>query len=190
MDHELAQRASAGDPRSLRELLERLRCVPRVLAVLNARRGSPLNEHDLADLAQDTIVLVWKKLGSFRESATLESWAYGIARFEFQNLARRRGRILRQQVEIVLEDQPGAGGDPYEEVDLEGWLGRIAPDQARIVRLKHVEGLTFGEIADREAIHASTAKTRYYRALKQIEGHLDSTRADECAGDERGGDRE
>ena len=40
---------------AIREFEQRLRCVPRILAALNARRGHALDEHELSDLFHEAV---------------------------------------------------------------------------------------------------------------------------------------
>jgi RNA polymerase sigma-70 factor (ECF subfamily) len=149
-----------------------MRCVPRILAALNARMGRPLNEHDLADLAQDTAVLAWRKIETFGDQGTLETWAYGIARLEFMNAKRRHGREGRrhERFEAAAHADARDAGPEQLHDEIEAMLMRIAPEEAQLVRLKHLAGLTFEEIGRRLGIPGNTAKTRYYRGLRSLQG--------------------
>ena len=65
-------RAYLENPATVNERFsERMKCVPRILAALNAKMGRPLDEHDLADLSQDTVVLVLQKLDQYAAKAPL-----------------------------------------------------------------------------------------------------------------------
>ena len=95
-----------GVPGSLDQLVGRMECVPRFLASLNGRLGRPLGTHDLADLAQDTLVVIWEKLETFEGRATLESWTYRFCYLELMNSVRRKGRRRRVAPAGVPAQQP------------------------------------------------------------------------------------
>src|SRR5262245_47547866 len=75
-DLSLVRGVHRGDPDASRRFIDRMRCIPKILSVLNARSGRPLDGHDLRDLTQDTLMAVWKKLDRFEGRASLETWAY------------------------------------------------------------------------------------------------------------------
>lgn len=175
-DWKLVRAALRGDTAAVEQLVERLRCVPRILAAINRRHGGVLDGHDLADLAQDTVVLVWRKLSIFEQGGELDTWAYGIAMREFMNALRRKLRPLGrsdareagENGEIAARPEP----DPLEHAEIETCLAELDADEQRIIRLKHEDGLTFEEIGVRLGIPANTAKTRHYRGLRTLEARL------------------
>lgn len=175
-DHELLTRVRLGESEAIEVFVHRMACVPRILAALNYRLGSRLDEHDLADLAQDTVVLVWRKLGSFGATCTLESWAYGIARLEYMNALRRRMRAVRSVRELEVADSeperslPAGEGLAREELEL--WLGELEEEESAVVRKKHFEGKTFEELAEELGISPNTAKSRYYRGIRGLQQKL------------------
>jgi len=177
-DHDLVQHTLRGDERAVEDFITRMRCVPRVLSALNAKYGSRLDEHDLADLAQDTVLLLWQKRATFTDFVKLETWAYGVARFEFMNALRRktRSRIAPQDVHVDGFGEPLSRpiSDGLEYGELLASLDRLDPSEAAVVRLKHFEELTFEAIGAVLSITANTAKTRYYRAIRALQENLRS----------------
>ena len=151
---------------------ERMKCVPRILAALNTKMGRPLDEHDLADLTQDTLLVVIKKLDQFAAHAPLESWVYRICALELMNEVRRKRRLQSRNRRITSERQPTAEMATDEFEHIHRALDRLGGHDADVVRLKHFEELTFEEIGDRLAISPNTAKTRYYRGISKLESYL------------------
>ena len=178
-DLELVRRVLAREPAAVEDFVQRMRCVPRILAALNQRFGRRLDEHDLADLAQDAAVLTWRKLETFRGDCTLETWAYGVAHLEFRNAHRRKGRARDRQVEAGAERAAEPGGTPGGEVldrsEVDHWLAKLDREEATVIRLKHLSDLTFEEIGARLAISSNTAKTRYYRGIHSLQELTRST---------------
>lgn len=171
-DRELVRAALARDPRAVDELCERLRCVGRILVVLNVRAGRKLDDHDLADLVQDTLLLLWRKLETFGDESTLETWAYGVARYELLNALRRKRRnvVPLSEVEAAGRPETDESSDVRQDADaLLAAIDALGAVDARLLRLKHLEELTFDEIGARLGMSVNTAKTRYYRALARLQ---------------------
>lgn len=149
---------------------QRIRCVPRMLSALNGRRGRPLSEHDLADLVQDTVLIVLRKLDQFAAWAPLEAWIYRLCLLEFLNAIRRRGRERRRTIERVDEPAtaPAASAGGHEHDDVHQALDRLGGVEAEAIRMKHFDALTFEEIGNRLGMPGNTAKTRYYRGLAKL----------------------
>jgi RNA polymerase sigma-70 factor (ECF subfamily) len=53
-------------------------------------------------------------------------------------------------------------------------LDRLEPAEREVVRLRHLEGWSFEQIARLRGLPASTVKDRCYRALMKLKGRLRS----------------
>jgi len=146
-----------------------MRMVGRVLAARNARLGRPLGEKDLEDLAQDVLVIVWRKLSQYAGQAPLDAWVYRICVYELLNAMRRSGKKIRMVPFDESTPEPVAPPeDPAEERSLDTFLKHLAPREAEVIRLRHVEGLNLREVGEVLGISASSAKTHYYRGLDKL----------------------
>lgn len=173
-DLRLARAALDGDRDAMDRVTERLACVPRVLAALNARFGRRLSAEDLEDLTSDVIVIVIEKLGTYAGTGQFDAWVYRIARLELMNALRRRRRQMRTGPELDA-DEVVAPIEPMPSERFEvlhGALERLGGIEADILRLKYFEGLTFREIAERFHVPSSTVKARHYRGMKRIKSWL------------------
>jgi RNA polymerase sigma-70 factor (ECF subfamily) len=160
-----------GDPQATSRFLCRMRCVSTSLAAQNVRSGRPLNEQDIEDVSQEVIVMIWNKADTFAGLSALETWGCRFASFEFVTAVRRKR--IRQRVAELGEEPEGADTADTQERFIEyehlySALGRLRPDEATVIRLKHFHGMTFPEIACRLTIPANTAKTKYYRGLIKL----------------------
>jgi RNA polymerase sigma-70 factor (ECF subfamily) len=170
-DLDLAQRVLLNEDGAFARFVERMAVLPRILDVLNTRLGRPLNDHDLADLAQDTLILVWKKLPSFAGEATLETWVFGVARLELMNAVRkirRRTDVSRPLDTERLEAPVVERESKLDYAVLHEALARLDPLEADVIRLKHFDDMTFETIGARRNISVNTAKTRYYRGIRHL----------------------
>lgn len=171
-DLKLIQGVLDGSRDDLDAFIERMRCIPRIQGARNRRLGRPLTPEDLADLAQETFVVIWKKLGTFRGEAPLEAWVHRFCVLTLMNSVRRASyRHTDELFDVHRDESP----DPTERLDDEVLieaLEGLPEDEAVVLRLKHFEDLAFPEIGRRLEISPNTAKTRYYRGLDRLRTRL------------------
>jgi RNA polymerase sigma-70 factor (ECF subfamily) len=175
-DHDLVSGALQRRAPDVERFIERMGCIPRILGVVNARMGSPLSPEDLADLAQDALIIVWRKLATYDGRTSLESWAYGIAWFELHNAARRKRRLPTplEDVQDLRSSEAPAVQSGFDEERIRIGLSRLEAAEATILRMRHFDELTFEEAAARLGISVSAAKSRYYRGLEKLRTLLGS----------------
>ena len=175
-DLELAREAIRGRTSATDELFRRLECVPRMVAALNRRMGHPFADADQADVTQDILVGLWKKLSTFEGRSRLETWAHGYCYFVFMNKFRKstRHRTLSVQEFPGLDERLASPPEPgpLDFEDLEAALLELGPPEEEIIRLKHEEGFTFREVGARLQISPNSAKTHYYRGLEWLRQRL------------------
>lgn len=172
-DLETIRRMRSGDSDAEREMAERLMILPRLLAQTNRRRGHPLQDADLADLAQELTLKVWGKLDEFAGYGSLEEWLVRFCYYEIQNIRRAHSRRAYHQTMASKErpeDAPKAI-DPLVAEEVQGLLAAVGPPCEEVLRLKHMEDLTFREIGQRLSRSTNTVKAQYYRGLQWMRDH-------------------
>jgi RNA polymerase sigma factor (sigma-70 family) len=70
----------------------------------------------------------------------------------------------------------------YEAWQVREALSELSPDEAELVRLQHMEGLTHNQIAERLNIPVGTVKSRSFRVHRRLAGLLGHLRGDDPAG--------
>lgn len=180
-DAELVRSALAGEPSSRTRLVERLMVVPRMLREINRRKGSPLVAHDVEDLSQDVLILVWKKLHRFGEEGTLDPWLYRFCQLEFMNHYRGHRRRARNASRLAEEARsaPEPTVDPRTEAsalpegEKLGWaLAELSPEERQVIQLRHGESMSFPEMGAHLGESHEAVKARYYRALQSLRRRL------------------
>ena len=86
------QDALAGRAPAIVRFLARMQCVPRMLHAQNARFGRPFTPEELADVIQETLLAVWRKLSGYNGLARLETWVYRFCYLEYMRRLRAKRR--------------------------------------------------------------------------------------------------
>jgi RNA polymerase sigma factor (sigma-70 family) len=188
-DLALVRAAHGGDGSARDALADRLQCIPRIVGALNARLGRRLGEHDLADVVQDTVVSVLRKLVDYAGQGVLEAWVFRFCTFEVMNALRRRHRQPAHDeaaVDAVVDTAAqGAFQRLVAREALDAAIDRVGGTEADALRMKHFEGLSFEAMAQRVRISTTAMKGRYYRALAHLERLLAADDEQEVARDHR-----
>lgn len=143
---ELAARAQAGSLGAYGELVRRFQ--DRVYSFLLRRT---LTAADAEDLAQDTFIRAWRRIGLYRPTNRFSTWLFTIAArlasSHRRAAARRAARMPRVEAAGTLDPTTRAvraerQGRVWATVDR-----MLRGDQRTIVWLRYAEGLSMKEIA-------------------------------------------
>jgi RNA polymerase sigma factor (sigma-70 family) len=138
-----------------------------------------LGSHELAEEAtQQTFVKAWRAAASFDPSRDLGPWLATIARRTAIDLYRRESRRAALSLDEVSPAHPGVVELPHDiQRSFEMWeirraLTELPAEDANVVRLQHVEGLTHTEVAKRLGVPVGTVKSRSFRAHRRLAARL------------------
>jgi RNA polymerase sigma-70 factor (ECF subfamily) len=163
-DHELVERAAAGDLEAFAELVRTYE--HRIASVLYRLLDDP---RDVEEATQDVFVQAWRSLPRFRGDAQVFTWLYRIAVNEALMRKRRKRADLQE-----LDDRLAAPADP--EPGLRDMLVRelaaLPFENRAAVVLRDVEGLSNEEVAQALGISVAAAKSRIHRGRMQIRAAL------------------
>jgi RNA polymerase sigma-70 factor (ECF subfamily) len=164
----LAARAQLGDRAALEELLRRLQ------APLGDHIRAIVRDDDLAaDVLQDTLFIVCRKLGTIRDTQWVRAWAYRVATRE---AVRSNKRVRREHDQLTEDlsvlDEATDSPPPIDQDDLLSELPErleAVPEAARVVlRLHYLQSLTQPEIAEALEIPLGTVKSRLAYGLMYL----------------------
>jgi RNA polymerase sigma-70 factor (ECF subfamily) len=130
------------------------------------------NADDADDALQAAFVRAFRSLRNCRDPERFSRWLYQIVVNECRTLSATRARRERKFVidEAQLDavaDEPGSERKAaVEEVQLA--LDRLEPDQREAFILKHVEELSYEEIAEITGAGVSALKMRVKRACERL----------------------
>ena len=144
-------------------------------------RGYLLSQcHDAAladDLLQDTFMQIHRSRRTYEPGRPVTPWVYAIARHVYLMKRRSTGRRTRFEERLAADTL----SNDIAHDDLQAIVGRdevrralshVPPDQREALLLHHVEGWSFSEIAQRLGIKVNAAKTRAFRGMRKLRGHL------------------
>ena len=180
-DGQLIARCIVGDDRhAFAELVKRHQS-----AVRACLRKLTTGNHALADdLAQETFVLAWRNLKSFRQEARFSTWLYRIATNCWLAQARKRQEeLLGDRDDAVVDDDSGALDDGRAathdhastttmKIDLERAMATLSEaERAAIVQCYHND-LSHEEAAYVLGCPVGTVKTHVLRGKQKLKRAL------------------
>ena len=138
---------------------------------------------DLAeDLAQDTMITVWRKAHMYsRDKGSVSTWIFTIARNRRIDWARRTNKV--QFSDIADFDQ--ASDDPDADVVVQGQqqaklvseaISALPEDQRQVISMAFLEDKTQMEIADRLSVPLGTVKSRMRLAYQKMAKTLENVK--------------
>jgi RNA polymerase sigma-70 factor (ECF subfamily) len=166
-DHDLLRDIAAGDQAALAEFYDRH--APRTLGLLLRWLGQ---RSDADDVLQEVFWQVWRRAARYDPlRASPVGWLVLLARS--RSLDHLRQRRTKGLPELSLE--PASLDDPPEQLDLgesnerlRQALTLLPDEQRRAVVLAFYDGLTYEQVARREAVPVGTAKTRIRLGIRRL----------------------
>jgi len=150
-----------GKPEAYRHLVERYHAAAmgHALAILGHRQ-------DAEDAVQAAFVKAWQALDQFQLNRRFYPWFYTILRNCCLKLAARRP-CMAEGTEDQL-DTVGATDDSDSLAEQSRVLGQalwsLRAEERELIVLKHFDGLSYAELADRLGIPVGTVMSRLYHA--------------------------
>jgi RNA polymerase sigma-70 factor, ECF subfamily len=167
------QNCRAGDREAFRHLVEKYQAqaVGHALAIIGVRE-------DALDAVQEAFLDAFQALGSFDQERQFYPWLYAILRNRcFKLLASRKRLEVSSLGEIHTEIlAPTSSLSPEELMALERALLALSPEDRELITLKHLDGLSYRELAERLGIAEGTVMSRLYYARQRLRERLSSDR--------------
>lgn len=150
------------------------------------RRFSP---EEAEDLAQDTLLNVYRGIHTFRHDASPKTWLLGVAKHVWHNELRRRSAVKRTAMEVPLGDPE----DGEEQVSLlieadelinallheerrrliVQELRKLPPQMRRCMLLRVLQNLKYEEIASVLRISSQTVRSHLFQARQRLKQMLE-----------------
>jgi RNA polymerase sigma-70 factor (ECF subfamily) len=160
-------RCREGDGDAFRHLVERYQteAIGHAVAILG-------NRDDAMDAVQDAFINAFQALGRFDLARRFYPWFYTILRNRCFKIAAGRKRQPEESTDDleILTSLPGSSRE--EAISLERALLALSPEQRELITLKHLDGLSYEELAERLDVPIGTIMSRLYHARKKLREKL------------------
>jgi RNA polymerase sigma-70 factor (ECF subfamily) len=162
----LVSEARSGDVRAFASLVDAYyaRCLRFALHMLS-------NRGDAEEAVQDTFVRVYRGLANYREEEAFEPWLFRI----LANRCRTAGAKARRHAQLVeyghVPDRPSAARHDAEiawREEIELALQALAVEQREAFLMRHVEGMSYEDMAVVTGAGVSALKMRVKRACDAL----------------------
>jgi RNA polymerase sigma factor (sigma-70 family) len=180
--NELVVAVAGGDRQAFAVLFKHF--APRVKAYL-VRGGTALASAE--ELAQETMVLVWRKAASFDPArAGCATWIFTIARNLRIDRHRQQGGAIDGEdanaVDLDGHDPADPDAAPDDRLDarqrerrIRAALQQLSPDQARIIQLSYYAEKPHASIASDLCLPLGTVKSRIRLAVNNLRRLLEAS---------------
>jgi RNA polymerase sigma-70 factor (ECF subfamily) len=160
----LAARREAFEALSAARLLRAYRLAALIL------RG----DGDAQDAVHDAAVLAWTRFDELRDHDKFDAWFDRIVVNECRQRLRRGGvRSIDIDDGIGGAAVDGAAGRAERDA-LRRALDALKPEHRAVVVLRHLEGYSIAEIAERTGEREGTVKSRLHYALRELRAAYDA----------------
>ena len=146
---------------------ELLAAIPNLRAFAMSLCGNPSRADDLA---QETLMKAWDKIGSFENGTNMKAWLFTILRNAYYSELRKRKREVEDadgHLTAGLAVHPAQLGH-MDASDFMVALQQIPIDQREALILVGAEGFSYEEVAAISGVAVGTIKSRVNRARGRL----------------------
>ncbi|WP_040948319.1 RNA polymerase sigma factor [Gorillibacterium massiliense] len=168
---ELIRAAKAGNREALIEILREIE--PHVYRtayyILN-------NEQDALDAAQEALIRIYQKIGSYEERALFKTWVQRIV----TNLCIDKFRRTKPTISIDEHEMMFPSTESVEDEvisagtvkDIHEAMQKLPEHHRTVVVLRYINDFSYAEIAESLNLPINTVKSYLFRARLQLQGML------------------
>ena len=177
-ERQLVIRAQQGDTAAFEALVDHYARYAYNVALRLVR-----NPEEAEDLAQEAFLRAWRSIKDFRQEAKFSTWLYRIV----TNLCYNRLPQLRREL-LLIEPEDAAFDLPDQQQAVEAALlsaeqlsaihaavDRLPDTYRLLIALRHLQGMSYNEIADVTDLPLGTVKTGIYRGRRLLKSALESS---------------
>jgi RNA polymerase sigma factor (sigma-70 family) len=144
-------------------------------------KGSNIGHEQAEELAQETMIKVWRKANSFnRQKSSASTWIYTVARNCRIDWIRRE---MRRQRDVHADDLYEPGDENPSQISLVQLRNKrvvrdsielLPQEQKEVISKIYFEGKTHSEVSEELSLPLGTVKSRIRLALKRLNVQLEA----------------
>jgi RNA polymerase sigma-70 factor, ECF subfamily len=168
MDDQTAiKECKGGDKEAFRHVIERYQAeaIGHAVAILG-------NREDALDAVQEAFIDTFQALDRIDLTRRFYPWFYAILRNRCYKLAagrKKREVCSAEEMEILA---PGPSIHPEHTILLERAMLELPAEDRELITLRHLDGLSYQELAERLDVPQGTIMSRLYHARKRLREKL------------------
>ena len=177
-ERQLIRRAQQGETAAFEALVQQ-----HAPFVFNLALRTLNDAHEAEDMAQEAFVRVWQALPRFQAKSQFRTWLYRIV----TNLCYNRLPSLKSELAALDPTEDVLLADEYQTVEGQLLTAELRqhiftaidnlPQSYRLlITLRHLQELSYQEIADITGMPLGTVKTGIFRARRLLQERLDFER--------------
>ena len=175
VEPELIKKAQAGDRDALITLLRDIET-----HVYQTAFYIIGNEHDAADAAQEALIRIYKKIGSYEEKAQFKTWVQRIVtNICIDSFRRNKPSVSIEEHNMNLVTDNNVEKDvmiSYLSGDIQEAIKKLPEHHRAVVVLRYMQDFSYNEIADSLDLPLNTVKSYLFRARRQLQTLLQDYR--------------
>ncbi len=130
------------------------------------------NREDALDAVQEAFIDAFQSLKSFDLTRKFYPWFYVLLRNRCYKAATNIKRKMAENIEDIQILAPQENLPIEELLTLERALFSLSDEERELVTLKHLDGLSYEELAERFNIPRGTIMSRLFHARRQLQAKL------------------
>lgn len=125
---------------------------------------------DADDALQESMIVIYRRIGTLRAMAAFPGWAFSIVRRECQRLIR----AMRGQVELPEPDHPVFAYPDHPDLrhDLAAAIQSLPEKYREAIVLRDFEEFSITEIADQLLLTRAAVKSRIHRGRQMVQEYF------------------
>jgi RNA polymerase sigma-70 factor (ECF subfamily) len=166
-DHAAIERCRAGDSDAFRHIVEHYQAeaIGHATAILG-------NHEDALDAVQESFIDAFRALDQLDLSRRFYPWFYVILRNRCYKLAHGRKKREMSNSDEMEVLAPAVTISPEESMLLEQAMLELPTEDRELITLRHLDGLSYQELAETLEVPQGTIMSRLYHARKKLRERL------------------